>query len=135
PSGRAVPVYLEAKVMSSGSLNHPIRLAIAGVGNCAGSLVEGIAYHREGNQTQGLLFPLLAGYAVGDIEVVAAFDVARDKVDRPFREAIHQPPNNFVRIPQLTVRESTIVMRAPSLDGNPAHLARLVPESQTRPVD
>jgi myo-inositol-1-phosphate synthase len=78
---------------------------------------------------------LLAGYAVGDIEVVAAFDVARDKVGRPLREAIYQTPNNFVRIPQVTVRESTVVMRGPSLDGNPAHLARLVPESPTRPVD
>jgi len=121
--------------MSSGSLDQHIRLAIAGVGNCAGSLVEGITYHRERNQTQGLLFPLLAGYAVGDIEVVAAFDVARDKVGRPLCEAIHQPPNNFVHIPQLTVHENTVVMRGPSLDGNPAHLARLVPESPTRPVD
>ena len=121
--------------MNSGSLDHDIRLAIAGVGNCAGSLVEGIAYHRERNETQGLLFPSLAGYAVGDIKVVAAFDVARDKVGRPLCEAIHQPPNNFVRIPQVKVRESTVVMRAPSMDGNPVHLARLVPESPTRPVD
>jgi len=131
----ATLAFLEIKLMNSGSLDHHIRLAIAGVGNCAGSLLEGIAYHRERNQTQGLLFPVLAGYSVADIEVVAAFDVARDKVGRSLGEAIHQPPNNFVRNSGVTVRESTVVMRGPTLDGNPAHLARLVPESPRRPVD
>jgi myo-inositol-1-phosphate synthase len=119
--------------MNRSSRNERIRLAIAGVGNCAGSLLEGITYYRERHQTQGLLFPLLGGYAVGDIEVVAAYDVARDKVGRPLSEAIYQPPNNFVRIPNLAVNERTVVMRAPTLDGNPSHLARFVPESPVSP--
>src|SRR5262245_39647561 len=112
-----------------------IRLAIAGIGNCAGSLIEGIAYHRQRDDAHGLLFPVLGGYAVGDIEVVAAFDIARDKVGRPLAEAIHQPPNNFLRIPGIAVSERTVVLRGPTLDGNPAHLALLVPESDASPVD
>src|SRR2546429_3208290 len=107
--------------MNCGTRNERIRLAIAGVGNCAGSLLEGIAYYRERDETPGLLFPLLGGHAVNDIEVVAAYDVARDKVGCPVSEAIHQPPNNFVRIADVTVSERTVVMRGPSLDGNPAH--------------
>jgi len=121
--------------MNCGTRNERIRLAIAGVGHCAGSLLEGIAYYRERDETPGLLFPLLGGYAVNDIEVVAAYDVARDKVGCPLSEAIHQPPNNFVRIADVTVSERTVVMRGPSLDGNPAHLARFVPESPISPVD
>lgn len=116
--------------------NNTIRLAIAGVGNCASSLIEGIAYHRQhADDIRGLLFPRLGGYAVGDIEVVAAFDISRDKVGRPLRDAIHQPPNNSVRILGIGIDNETLVRRAPSLDGNPAHLARFVPESPMPPVD
>src|SRR5262249_2663697 len=72
---------------------------------------------------------------VGDIEVVAAFDVSRNKVGRPLHEAIHQPPNNFVRIPNVRIDNRTLVLRAPTLDGNPEHLARLVEESPQSPID
>jgi myo-inositol-1-phosphate synthase len=65
------------------------RLAVAGVGNCASSLIEGIAhYRRQLDNTRGLLFPILGGHAVSDIEVVAAFDVSQNKVGRPLGEAI-----------------------------------------------
>jgi myo-inositol-1-phosphate synthase len=114
-----------------------IRLAIAGVGNCASSLIEGIAYYRQHpDDARGLLFPLLGGYAVGDIEVVAAFDVSREKVGRPLYEAILQPPNNLARIAgEVTVDNRTIVQRGPTLDGNPPHLAALVPESSVPAAD
>ena len=32
----------------------PIKTAIIGVGNCASSLVQGVAYYRESNSPQGL---------------------------------------------------------------------------------
>ena len=77
-----------------------IRVAVAGVGNCASSLVEGTCYYRQHPDTDaGLLFPSLAGYTVRDIGIVAAFDISRSKVGLPVREAIYQPPNNFFRIP------------------------------------
>lgn len=117
-------------------MNDVIRLAIAGIGNCASSLIEAIAYHRDRPEdTHGLLFPRLAGYGVGDIEVVAAFDVSRNKVGRPLHEAIHQAPNNFVRIPSVRIDNRTPVQRAPTLDGNPHHLACLVEESPAAPID
>ncbi|MFP4141661.1 MAG: inositol-3-phosphate synthase, partial [Phycisphaerae bacterium] len=58
-----------------------IRVAIAGVGNCASSLVQGIHYYRELFAREdpgahvGLAHPVLGGYTPGDIEIVAAFDV------------------------------------------------------------
>jgi myo-inositol-1-phosphate synthase len=114
-----------------------IRLAVAGVGNCASSLIEGIAHYRQDlDNTRGLLFPVLGGYAVSDIEVVAAFDVSSRKVGRPLGEAILQAPNNFVRIvPEVRVDNRTVVQRGPTLDGNPPHLAVLVNESTAKPVD
>ena len=84
-----------------------IRTAIAGVGNCAGALVEGISwYKRSLDRKHGLLFAKLGGYSVVDIAIVAAFEIADGKVGLPIRDAIYQPPNNFVRIPDIQVNEN-----------------------------
>jgi myo-inositol-1-phosphate synthase len=108
----------------------PIRVAIAGVGNCASSLIEGLAFYcQNAENNQGLLFPELCGYSVRDIEVVAAFDISARKVGRSIAEAIVQAPNNFTRIPGVQVTNLVIVRRGPTLDGNPPHLAEFVPES------
>jgi myo-inositol-1-phosphate synthase len=113
-----------------------IKVAIAGLGNCAGSLVEGINYYRQNPETDtGLLFPVLCGYSVKDIEIVAAFDISDRKVGKPVNEAIYQSPNNFVRIANVQVNNGASVYRGPTLDGNPDHLARFVSESPTPPVD
>ncbi len=126
--------------MSIRSPQKSIRLAIAGVGNCAGSLIQGLAFYRQNpHNTLGLLFPQLGGYSVRDIEVVAAFDISANKVGRPLAEAIYQPPNNFVRIPGVPVADlvsdRVIVQRGPTLDGNPPHLAEFVPVSPAPEAD
>ncbi len=112
-----------------------INIAIAGLGNCAGALVEGIWHYRQhpGN-TGGLIFPLLCGYAVGDIDVVAAFDISGAKVGLPVEKAIYSPPNNFVRNRDVRVDCPALVFRGPTLDGNPEHLAGMVTESPSMPV-
>ncbi len=113
-----------------------IRVAIAGLGNCASSLIEGIHHYRQNPGLEaGLLFPTLGDYAVGDIEIVAAFDISSLKVGKPTKEAIYQLPNNFVRIPGVKVDGTARVFRGPTLDGNPEHLARFVSESAQQPVD
>lgn len=113
-----------------------IRIAIAGLGNCASSLIESVYYYRQNPEKKtGLLFPTLCGYSVRDIEIIAAFDISALKVGRPVNEAIYQPPNNFVRIEKVQVHSSAWVYRGPTLDGNPEHLARLVKESPSRPAD
>lgn len=113
-----------------------IRTAIAGIGNCAGALVEGISWYKQClDQSQGLLFAKLGGYAVSDIAIVAAFDIADSKVGLPVRDAIYQPPNNFVRIPGIQIHEDATIFRGPTLDGNPPHLQRFVRESSATPVN
>ena len=114
------------------SANAPrrIRAAIAGLGNCAGSLIEGLCYYEENPGTQaGLLFPRLSGYSPTDIDVVAAFDISDRKVGKTIGEAIYQAPNNFVRNRTVQVDNPSPVFRGPTLDGNPEHLARFVSES------
>ena len=113
-----------------------IRVAIAGLGNCASSLIEGIQYYRQNPESDdGLLFPSLAGYSVCDIDVVTAFDISDLKVGKKVKDAIYQSPNNFVRLPNVQVDGTARVYRGPTLDGNPEHLARFVQESPDRPVD
>ena len=122
--------------MATISSLRPIRVAIAGLGNCAASLIEGIYHYRQnpGNDA-GLLFPTLCGYSVRDIEIVVAFDVSSLKVGEAICDAIYRSPNNFVRIPGVEVDAAGKVFRGPTLDGNPEHLARFVPESAESPVD
>jgi len=124
--------------MDSQVINSPqrINIAIAGLGNVASSLIEGIYFYRQNREfDEGLLFPTVNGYLVRDIEVVAAFDISSQKVGRPVHEAIYQSPNNFVHIKGVSVESNALVFRGPTLDGNPPHLAELVNESSVEPVD
>jgi myo-inositol-1-phosphate synthase len=80
-----------------------IRVAIAGVGNCASSLLQGIEHYKHAplNEKEppiGLMHYDLGGYRPGDIEVACAFDVDARKVGRPLEEACFAPPNNTLTI-------------------------------------
>lgn len=72
-----------------------IRIAIAGVGNCAASLLQGIEYYRnaKAGDVIGLMHFELGGYRPSDIEVVAAFDIDARKVGEDVADAIFAPPN------------------------------------------
>src|SRR5438045_2901874 len=116
--------------MTSDDTSKRINVAIAGLGNCAASFIEGLCFYRQHPDIDtGLLFPVLCGYNVRNIEVVTAFDIASTKVGLPVSKAMYQPPNNFVRIKDLRVDGRARVFRGPTLDGNPEHLARFVEES------
>src|SRR3954452_15605939 len=125
-----------------------IRIAIAGVGNCASSLVQGLHYYaaRRGqggnsdDETLGLMHPVLGGYRADDIDVVAAFDIDARKVGRPLEEALFALPNNTkVFFPDLPTTGVTVQM-GPILDGVAPHLANYPPHqrfepSNAKPVD
>jgi myo-inositol-1-phosphate synthase len=61
-----------------------IKIAIAGLGNCASSLLQGIEYYKESSRTDacGLMHWEICGYKPHDIEVVAAFDIDKRKSER-----------------------------------------------------
>jgi myo-inositol-1-phosphate synthase len=75
-----------------------IRVAIAGIGNCASSLIQGVDYYRKlgkghADRSLGLMHYDLGGYKPSDIEFVAAIDIDRRKVGRPLKEAVFAKPN------------------------------------------
>ncbi|MEO5598620.1 MAG: inositol-3-phosphate synthase [Novosphingobium sp.] len=72
----------------------PIRVAVIGVGNCASSLVQGVAYYRSKNSSQGLIHDRIGGYGAGDVDFVMGVDVDARKVGKDIAEAILAMPNN-----------------------------------------
>lgn len=101
-----------------------IRVAIAGVGNCASSLVQGIEYYRGRNAAAeaGLMHEEIGGFKASDVEFVAAFDIDRRKVGRPLEEAVFAAPNCTRRFqPELPANGVTVRM-GPVLDGVADHM-------------
>ena len=103
-----------------------VRLAIAGVGNCASSLVQGIEYyrHQRPDHVVGLMHEDIGGYGVSDVEVVAAFDVDARKVGRPLEEAIFAAPNCTTVFQRELPSSGTIVQMGPVHDGIAEHMSR-----------
>ncbi|MEI6633628.1 MAG: inositol-3-phosphate synthase [Chlamydiota bacterium] len=108
-------------------MKRPIRIAIAGVGNCASSLIQGIEHYRRrggaaGEGSIGLMHWDIGGYTPADIEVVAAFDIDRRKVGRPLHEAIFAKPNCTKTIVADMPASPVIVQPGPVLDGVSPHM-------------
>jgi myo-inositol-1-phosphate synthase len=101
-----------------------IKLAIAGVGNCASSLLQGVEFYRshDPRETAGVLHPEIGGYRIEDIRVVAAFDVDSRKVGRPLEEAVFAPPNCTTVFQEKLPIYGIEVRMAPVLDGVAAHM-------------
>jgi len=100
-----------------------IKVALAGIGNCASALLQGIEFYKNNPEnTVGLMHPELAGYRPEDIEVVTAFDVDERKVGRDLEEALFAEPNCtqvfWKNIPDYQVK----VEMAPVLDGVSPHM-------------
>ena len=114
-----------------------IRVALAGVGNCASALVQGAKYYAKAEneeQTLGLKNPTLGGYRPCDIEFVCAFDIETRKVGVDLSKAILFKPNNtlkFFSVPNLDVQ----VMKGPVLDGLSKHTKNVIKESMQPEVD
>jgi len=101
-----------------------IRIAIAGVGNCASALVQGLGYYSSPERTEGLIFPRIGTWHVADIEVVAAFDVDARKVGRPLSEAIFSPPNCALRFHAPPAHTTMVLLEmGPIHDGIALHMA------------
>jgi len=100
-----------------------IRIAIAGIGNCASSLIQGVEYYKDTKkEVIGLMHPEINGYKSSDIEVVAAFDIDQRKVGQDLSKAIFARPNNttifYPNVPHygVTVRMGNV------LDGLAEHM-------------
>src|SRR3984893_13627574 len=118
-------------------MSGPIRVAIAGVGNCASSLVQGVEYYRNADPAErvpGLMHVVLGDYHVRDVEFVAAFDVDAAKVGLDIGKAIFTGQNNTIRfahVGELGVQ----VLRGPTLDGLGKYYRQTIEESPAAAVD
>ena len=111
-----------------------IKVAIAGVGNCASALIQGLHYYSKRGPDDGLTYWDVGGYTPKDIEFVAAFDVNSRKVGKDLSQAIYQPPNNTLKIadvPAVGVK----VQRGPLLDGIGKYLKSVIQVSNQPEVE
>ncbi|NEM91774.1 inositol-3-phosphate synthase [Galbitalea soli] len=114
-----------------------LRVAIAGVGNCANSLVQGVTFYagvEDDAIVPGLMHTKLGPYAIRDLEFVAAFDVDADKVGLDLAEAIWAGQNETFRFAEVPSSGVT-VQRGPTLDGLGEYYRQIVTESSAPPVD
>uniref|UniRef100_UPI0025F1DE46 inositol-3-phosphate synthase n=1 Tax=uncultured Micrococcus sp. TaxID=114051 RepID=UPI0025F1DE46 len=116
---------------------NPIRVAIAGVGNCATSLIQGVEYYRDATASDavpGLMHVQFGDYHVSDLDFVAAFDVDAKKVGLDLSEAILASENNTITIADVP-HTGVDVQRGPTLDGLGKYYKETIEESSAEPVD
>jgi len=107
-----------------------VKIALIGVGNVASALVQAIELAKNGKEIYGILDLPIKPY---DIDVVAAFDIDKRKVNRKLREAIFIKPNVVDKY--VDVRSDVIVMRGPTLDGRVGVLSNIIEESEEKQVN
>ena len=99
-----------------------VRIAIAGIGNCAAVFLQGLQFY-SGKEMRGLWHPTVAGLKARDVEVVAAFDIDSRKVGLPISKAIFAPPNvarKYIDLPKSGPKVSPGISKgdaAPHLKG------------------
>ncbi len=106
-----------------------IKIAIAGAGNCAASLVQGIEYYRSIVNAKkkkveylGLMNYDLGGYFPEDIEIVAAFDIDQRKVGETLNVALTAKPNCILPLQGDIPKSKVRVEMGPVLDGYSEHM-------------
>ena len=113
-----------------------INVAIIGVGNCASSLVQGVHKYRKATNREsipGLMHPVLGEYGIGDINVVAAFDVDAGKVGLDLSEAIFAAPNNTIKF-QDVPHANVTVQRGMTHDGIGKYMSEVI-DKASGPTD
>ena len=114
-----------------------INVAIVGLGNCASSLVQGVYKYAEvapDAQVPGIMHPVLGGYHVGDINIVAAFDVDKEKVGKDIGTAIWAGQNNTVKfhdVPKMGIK----VDRGMTHDGLGKYLSEVIEKAPPPTAD
>lgn len=119
-----------------------INVAIIGVGNCAKSLVEGVALYKHTRMDNGLAFTEIGGYKAGDINFVLAYDIDKRKVGRSLSEAIYAKPNNAIDLIDRNHQTSWLidvgcdvkVKRGALYDGVPPHMLEWDEDESFRPT-
>ena len=109
-----------------------IKVALAGIGNCASSLIQGVEYYSNNKSEDaiGLMHPYIGQYGISDIEFVAAFDIDERKVGEDLSQAIFAKPNCTKIFNSNIPNYEVEVKMGPVLDGVAPHMTQY-PTDQT----
>jgi myo-inositol-1-phosphate synthase len=114
-----------------------LRVAIAGVGNCASALIQGVTFYRDADDSHsvpGLMHTRLGAYSIRDIEFVAAFDVDALKVGLDLADAMWASQNQTLKFSDVA-HTGVTVQRGPTLDGLGEYYRETIDESDAPVVD
>ena len=116
-----------------------INVAIIGVGNCASSLIQGIYKYSELDDSSeinvpGVMNNSLGGYSLGDVNIVAAFDVDKEKVGKDLSEAIFSKNNNALKFHDVPVT-GVVVNRGMTHDGIGEYLEDIINKADGKTAD
>ena len=118
-----------------------IRVAIAGLGNCASALIQGTHYYRNSkaeDEVPGLMHVDFGGYFPRDFKYVAAFDVNRKKIGLDIADAMWAEPNCCVIYARDVPKTGVKVLPGPISDGVAPHMKEsffTYDEKEMEPVD
>lgn len=100
-----------------------IKVALVGIGNCASSLVQGVAYYADpAKQVRGLMHDRIGAYGPAAVDFVLAIDTDARKVGRDLAEAIFADPNCTTVFQPDIPPTGTRVMMGNILDGMAPHM-------------
>ncbi|MEM2143092.1 MAG: inositol-3-phosphate synthase [Candidatus Thorarchaeota archaeon] len=118
-----------------------IRVAIAGLGNCASALIQGVHYYRNATRDEevpGLMHVDFGGYFPRDLKFVAAFEVNRHKIGLDIADAIWAKPNCCAVFAPDVPKTGAKVLPGPISDGVAPHMREsffVYDENEMEPVD
>ena len=110
--------------------NDEIKIAIAGVGNIASGLLQGISFlNHFVEKREQLLHPKIGSYDARNLKIVAAFDVDSTKVNLDLADAIFAPINSTPKFIEVE-KTGVFVKKGPVKDGLSDHLQQVIKEAE-----
>jgi len=113
--------------------NKKIKVVLVGVGNCASALIQGIVAVQKNQKIVGGVLGKeeVGGYKLSDIEIVAAFDVHKDKVGQDLADAVFVRPNCAQHLTDIA-KIGVIVQKGPVMDGVDKEMEKYIPISENQ---
>ena len=102
-----------------------VRVAIAGLGNCASALVQGVHYYRNAKADEvvpGLMHVDFGGYFPKDLKFVVAFEANNNKIGKDIADAIWEEPNCCWKFCPDVPKTGVKVLPGPISDGVALHM-------------
>jgi myo-inositol-1-phosphate synthase len=115
--------------------NKIINVAIAGVGDVASALVQGVENYKKNPEKIIGILPEIKQYNINDINFVLGIEVNSNKVGKDLSEAIFESPNCNMKIFEPDILNAPVV-KGPVMDGLDSNIKNIVPvDFNQEPVD